>query len=126
MVTGTFYLLAVGIAFAFGGIAALAGRVACRCNCSPPACSRSSGRCWRTAGGRRRASRPGSRGLDIGQSVRVETWNADGTARVDYRGTQWNGEVASPRHAATPHDVHCRDARLDARARRRAALTRGP
>lgn len=27
--------------------------------------------------------------LDIGGQVRVETWTADGTARVSYRGAQW-------------------------------------
>jgi membrane protein implicated in regulation of membrane protease activity len=28
--------------------------------------------------------------------VRVDRWNADGTARVVYRGTQWNAEPAGP------------------------------
>ncbi|MDT8997920.1 NfeD family protein [Paucibacter sp. APW11] len=28
--------------------------------------------------------------LDIGQIVSVDTWSADGTARVLYRGAQWN------------------------------------
>jgi membrane protein implicated in regulation of membrane protease activity len=32
--------------------------------------------------------------LDIGQSLRVEAWNADGTARAPYRGAMW-----SVRHA---------------------------
>ncbi len=89
MLTGTFYLLAVGIALAFGGIAAWSGAempmqlliagvlavvgtmVAHR---------------WRA----RRSQPPPQARLDIGQSVRVQTWHADGTARVDYRGTQWN------------------------------------
>ena len=35
-------------------------------------------------------------GLDIGQSVQVETWHADGTARVVYRGTHWDGVLATP------------------------------
>jgi membrane protein implicated in regulation of membrane protease activity len=34
--------------------------------------------------------------LDIGQAVQVRTWNADGTARVDYRGSQWNAVLESP------------------------------
>ncbi len=125
MVTGTFYLLAVGIAFAFGGLAAWVGA-------SMPLQLLTAGvlavvgtmlaHRWRM----RRGQASQQPDLDIGQSVRVETWNADGTARVDYRGTQWNGELAVAAHAATPHDVHRRDARLDARSGRRAALTRGP
>jgi membrane protein implicated in regulation of membrane protease activity len=28
--------------------------------------------------------------LDIGERVNVDGWNADGTARIDYRGSGWN------------------------------------
>ena len=28
--------------------------------------------------------------LDIGSTVRVQRWNADATARVQYRGTAWD------------------------------------
>ena len=31
--------------------------------------------------------------LDIGRTVDVLTWNADGTARVHYRGTQWDARL---------------------------------
>lgn len=94
LVTGTFYLLAVGIAFAFGGAAALAGA-------STPLQ-------WLTAGvlvvigtviahrWRARHGEPSPQpGLDIGQRVRVDAWHADGTARVDYRGTQWDAVLAA-------------------------------
>ncbi|MGA8034198.1 MAG: NfeD family protein, partial [Casimicrobiaceae bacterium] len=40
-------------------------------------------------------------GLDIGKPVRVRSWNADGSARVEYRGTQWDGV---PESAQTPHN----------------------
>jgi membrane protein implicated in regulation of membrane protease activity len=46
---------------------------------------------WRCAGRCRRLRR-----LDVGQPVHVENWNADGTARVAYRGTQWTAELAAP------------------------------
>ena len=36
-----------------------------------------------------------------GKPVRVRSWNADGSARVDYRGTQWDGV---PESAQTPHN----------------------
>jgi membrane protein implicated in regulation of membrane protease activity len=95
MLTGTFYLLAVGIAFAFGGIAAWLGA-------QLPLQLLTAGvlavvgtvyaHWWR-----RRAGDPAPMpGFDVGQSVRVEAWQPDGTARVAYRGTQWNGVLASP------------------------------
>ncbi|HEY7788356.1 MAG TPA: NfeD family protein [Casimicrobiaceae bacterium] len=94
LVTGTFYLLAVGIAFAFGGVAAFGGA-------SAPLQLLTAGvlavvgtmiaHRWRL----RRGEPPPLPGLDIGQSVDVESWRADGTARVVYRGTHWDGVVAS-------------------------------
>ena len=32
--------------------------------------------------------------IDIGSRVRVESWTADGTARVKYRGAAWNARFA--------------------------------
>ena len=43
-----------------------------------------------------RASPPPQPGLDIGQSVRVASWNDDGRARVSYRGSTWDAELANP------------------------------
>jgi len=94
LVTGTFYLLAVGIAAALGGVAAWLGAGA-------PLQYLIAGGCgvvltiaahqWRL----RRAPPVPQVGLDVGQAVHVHTWNADGTARVDYRGTQWDAELAN-------------------------------
>jgi membrane protein implicated in regulation of membrane protease activity len=94
MLTGTFYLLAIGIALAFGGATAWLGA-------SPPIQLLTAGGLavagtvvahrWR----RRSGDPPPLPGLDIGQSVRVESWQPDGTARVVYRGTQWNGVLAT-------------------------------
>ncbi len=47
---------------------------------------------WRLA----RATPPLQPSLDVGQSVHVTTWNADGSARVAYRGSDWNAELAAP------------------------------
>ena len=44
----------------------------------------------------RRIQAPPQRGLDIGQQVSVREWHADGTARVAYRGTLWDAELARP------------------------------
>lgn len=37
---------------------------------------------------------------DIGERVRVETWGADGRARILYRGTHWDAELAPGESAA--------------------------
>jgi len=92
LLTGTFYLLAVGFAFAVGGIAAIlgvalplqmvvAGIVAVAATMIAHK--------WRGA-----RVPPPTPSLDLGQSVRVIDWKDDGTARVNYRGTQWNAELA--------------------------------
>jgi membrane protein implicated in regulation of membrane protease activity len=95
LVTGTFYLLAVGIAVALGGVAAwLGGGLQLQFAVAgvlgvllTMAAHR-----WRLA----RASPPLQAPLDVGQSVHVEAWNADGTARVAYRGSTWDAELATP------------------------------
>jgi membrane protein implicated in regulation of membrane protease activity len=100
LVTGTFYLLVIGIALACGGVAAWLGAAI------PVQ--------WLIAGAlgvigtvllqrwRRSlvAGTPPQQGLDIGQMVQVESWGPGGTARVAYRGSTWDAEVAT---AETPH-----------------------
>jgi membrane protein implicated in regulation of membrane protease activity len=95
LVTGTFYLLVVGIAAALGGMAAWLGA-------GVPIQFLLAGGCafvltfvahqWRL----RQAPQSPEVALDVGQMVQVQTWNADGTARVEHRGTQWDAELASP------------------------------
>jgi membrane protein implicated in regulation of membrane protease activity len=95
LVTGTFYLLAIGIAVALGGVAAWLGA-------GEPMQFAVAGvlgvvltivaHRWRLA----RATPPLQPSLDVGQSVRVTTWNPDGSARVAYRGSDWNAELAAP------------------------------
>jgi membrane protein implicated in regulation of membrane protease activity len=95
LVTGTFYLLAIGVAAALGGVAASLGA-------SPEVQFTVAGvlgvvltiaaHRWRLA----RATPPPQPPLDVGQAVHVRTWNADGTARVAYRGADWDAELAAP------------------------------
>jgi membrane protein implicated in regulation of membrane protease activity len=95
---GTFYLLAVGVAFALGGVASLMGL-------SVPMQLAVAGvlvvvltilvHRWRLA----HAPAEPQVSLDIGQTVRVDAWRDDGTARVTYRGTQWDAELAAPADA---------------------------
>ncbi len=95
LVTGTFYLLAIGIAVALGGVAAwLGASVAVQFGVAGVlgvALTVAAHR-WRLA----HASPPPQPSLDVGQAVHVESWNPDGTARVAYRGTTWDAELASP------------------------------
>jgi len=95
LLTGTYYLLAVGLALAFGGVAAWLGAtspvqftVAAVAGVLLTAAAHQ----WRS----RRALPPRDPPLDVGQAVHVQGWNPDGTARVAYRGTQWTAELATP------------------------------
>jgi len=100
LVTGTFYLLAVGIAFALGGVVALLGAsvpVQLLVGGVLAAIAVMVAHRWRTKQGKPSRQAP----LDRGQPVTVEAWNPDGTARVQYRGTQWIAEVANSEVART-------------------------
>ena len=95
LMTGTFYLLAVGIAMALGGVAAALGAeiplqfgVAGFLGVALTIVSHR----WRL---KQPAPTPQA-SLDVGQAVHVQTWNADGTARVAYRGSTWDAELAAP------------------------------
>ena len=95
LLTGTFYLLAIGLAAVFGGIAAWLGAdvpiqylVAGGLGVVLTVLAHQ----WR----RRLQPTQPDVGLDVGQSVEVKAWNADGSARVAYRGTDWDAELATP------------------------------
>lgn len=95
LLTGTFYLLVIGIAVACGGIAAWLGWAETYQ--------------WLTASAlgvigvvalerwkRGRGRSPDQPALDVGQMVRVQKWGPDRTARVTYRGSTWDAELATP------------------------------
>ncbi|HQU48954.1 MAG TPA: NfeD family protein [Casimicrobiaceae bacterium] len=95
LMTGTYYLLAVGVALAVGGVAALLGASApmqfVAAGVAGVALTIAAHR-WRL----QRALPPQQPPFDVGQAVRVQGWNDDGTARVTYRGSQWTAELATP------------------------------
>jgi membrane protein implicated in regulation of membrane protease activity len=105
--SGTVYLLmlAVGLACAAvtAGLGASAGvQLLVAASCSALAMG---GWHWSRT---RRASGPDAPSnpdlhLDIGQTVHVAQWNADGTTRVHYRGTEWSARLApdAPPRAGT-------------------------
>jgi membrane protein implicated in regulation of membrane protease activity len=100
MVTGTFYLLMVGIAMAVGGLAALLGMsIAWQLvlGAATVVAGTITLRRWKST----HAPESPNASLDIGQPVRVIKWHDNGTARVFYRGAEWDAE---PESADTPHD----------------------
>ncbi len=95
LLTGTFYLLVVGIALAFGGIAAWFGAgtaeqwlIAAVLGIVGTVLLQR----WKQG---LAARTPAQQGLDIGQMVQVQSWGPDGTARVAYRGSTWDAELAA-------------------------------
>lgn len=101
MLTGTFYLLVVAGAMAVGGLTALLGAgVAWQLILG--ALTGIAGtivlRRWKSS----QASGAPSASLDIGLPVTVIKWNSNGTARVFYRGAEWDAE---PESTDTPHDT---------------------
>lgn len=102
MVTGTFYLLVVAVAMAVGGVVALLGAgIAWQLVCG--AVTGVTGtillRRWKDS----QASAAPSVDLDVGQQVKVLKWNDDGSARVFYRGAEWDAELErtdTPREGA--------------------------
>jgi len=101
MLTGTFYLLVVAIAMAVGGLAALLG-TSLAWQLTLGAVTGVAGtiilRRWKSS----QASAAPSVNLDAGQPVKVLKWNDDGTARVFYRGAEWD---AAPEAMDTPHET---------------------
>lgn len=95
LLTGTFYLLVVGIALAFGGIAAWFGAGAAE-QWLIAAVLGIVGTVLLQRWKQGLAARtPAQQGLDIGQMVQVQSWGPDGTARVAYRGSTWDAELAA-------------------------------
>lgn len=91
MATGTFYLLIVAVAMAIGGTFALFG-IAFSAQLVLAGLAGIAGivllRRWKSD----HHSDATSQSLDAGQSVEVLIWREDGTARVFYRGTEWDAE----------------------------------
>ena len=93
LLSGTVYLLLLGVGFAAAALSAHAGLgltaqilVAALVGVGAVAV-------WYTVRRRRPAEAPSRSNrdvnLDIGQQVQIDAWNADGTATVRYRGAQW-------------------------------------
>lgn len=95
--TGTFYVLMIAIGMAFGAIAALFGfGLPAQILVAAVVGVLATGVLHRSRFGRplrQDAARDPNVNIDIGQTVRVDTWQ-DTKARAMYRGAQWDIDLA--------------------------------
>jgi membrane protein implicated in regulation of membrane protease activity len=96
LVTGTFYLAVLAVAAGCGALLAHFGaswhmQALVACVAAVLGCFAVNR--WRAT---HVATRTDLDALDAGQTVRVVDWKPDGTARVAYRGTTWDAELADP------------------------------
>jgi membrane protein implicated in regulation of membrane protease activity len=104
MLTGTFFLLVIGVAALVGALVAFFGG-AFWLQAIVTAIVALAGiygvHLWRSS---RPKDGPGQNSLEVGQTVVFASWvnQESGTARVIYRGSQWDAKVSG---AANPNDV---------------------
>jgi membrane protein implicated in regulation of membrane protease activity len=112
MLTGTFYLLMLALGVAAGGaLAALGGPLWSQCVAAAVVALAGSFWVRRSRAGAPAAGPTGRNPdvvADVGERVRVAAWDADGRARVQYRGTQWTAELA-PGETAEPGEYRIRE-----------------
>lgn len=107
LMTGTFYLLMLAI----GAVAAAgAAHMGAGLTTQLVTASLIGGLAvvlWRQKSLRRRAQVPTELHLDIGETVEVIAWDANGTAQVKHRGANWTA-VCTSAHTPSPgtHRIH--------------------
>jgi len=112
LLSGTFYLLVLALGCAAAGLAAAAGGPLWVQFLAAATVSLA-GAAWirRVRAG---APKPAPAGrnpdvvADVGERVRVDAWDSAGRARIQYRGTQWNVELAAGQ-APKPGDYTIRE-----------------
>lgn len=103
LATGTFYLLMLALGAVAGALAQWAGLDAAAQVVAAALVGGGATSLWHIRRARHPKSAPASSNpdvlLDIGQTVLVNQWRADGTARVSYRGSEWDAHLAPSRPA---------------------------
>ena len=98
LATGTFYLLMIALGLAAGALAAHAGLASAGQTVIAAVVASATTALWHWKRAHHPQSAPAAQNrdvnLDIGERVQVEAWGSDGTARVNYRGTQWTARLA--------------------------------
>jgi membrane protein implicated in regulation of membrane protease activity len=110
LATGTFYLLMLALGAAAGALAAHAGVGGAAQWVAAAVVGGGATAAWHVKRARHPAAAPAASNrdvnLDIGQPVFVPAWQADGTARVPYRGATWTVRLAQAGMPAPgPHVV---------------------
>lgn len=100
LATGTFYLLMLALGCSAGAVAAHLGLGPAGQILAAAVCGGGATAGWHLRRMRNPRSAPAQSNrdvlLDIGERVRVEHWQADGTARVQYRGASWSVRYQGP------------------------------
>ena len=97
LLTGTFYLLMLGIGMAAGALAAHAGAGQAAQLVAAAVVGGGAVSVWHVVRRRRFRSPAGestNMDLDAGEQVQVDAWTADNTASVRYRGSLWTAVPA--------------------------------
>ena len=114
LATGTIYLLLLALGASAGALAAHLGLGSEAQMLAAALVGGGAVGFWYLRRSRHPAALPASTNpdlnLDIGSSVQVPAWRADGSARVSYRGTDWNVRfVGSGTAAPGAHVIHAVD-----------------
>jgi membrane protein implicated in regulation of membrane protease activity len=100
LATGTFYLLMVALGAAAGALAAHAGMAGTAQVVVAALVGAGATAAWHFQRARQPRSAPAASNadvnIDIGRTLRVDAWAADGSARVAYRGSTWSVRHAGP------------------------------
>lgn len=94
LMTGTFYLLMVALGLVAGAIASHLGLAVSSQLVVAALVGTITALLWHFHKARHPSSPPASANsdvnMDVGQTLHVEAWNADGSATVKYRGAMWS------------------------------------
>jgi membrane protein implicated in regulation of membrane protease activity len=105
LATGTFYLLMLALGLAAGAVTAHLGFGATAQIVVGALAAATATGLWHLKRARHPHSAPVAENrdvnLDIGERVQVDAWGSDGTARVQYRGTQWTARLQPGAAAAS-------------------------
>lgn len=104
LLSGSFYLLLLGIGLAAGALAAHLGAALAWQLTAAALVGGGAVLLWsrraRPGQGSEDSTASADLNLDIGQWVQVKRWNADGSASVRHRGAEWTAELAETESAA--------------------------
>jgi len=108
LMTGSFYLLMLALGAGVGALCAYSNvSPALQLVCAALSASAFVFVCYLLRRRKKTRAGEGNRdiNLDIGETVNVERWDADGTAQVRYRGAQWT--VVASDGQASPSTLYC-------------------